>query len=95
MVAVGVHPDGDRPLEKESVAVSGLKFRLALIWGRRWLIAGGAFFIVGIYADDVSALAVGLLILTHERISLAEQRTELEVLKAETRMTNLIYWGKR
>jgi hypothetical protein len=72
-----------------------MRFRLAQIWERRWLIAGGAFFLVGIYTDNVSALAAGLLFLIDQRIELAERRTELEVLKAETRMTNLIYWGKR
>lgn len=72
-----------------------ITYVLAQIWGRRWLVAGGAFFIVGIFTDDVTALLVGLLILINERIELAEQRTELEVLKAETRLTNLIYWGKR
>lgn len=62
-----------------------VRFRLAQLWERRWLIVGGAFFLVGIYTDDVGALAVGLLLLIHERIELAEQRTELEILRMETR----------
>jgi hypothetical protein len=62
-----------------------MRYRLAQMWEKRWLIAGGAFLLVGIYTDDVSALAVGLLFLINERIALAEQRTELEILRMETR----------
>lgn len=71
-----------------------MRWGLAQLWGRRWLIAGGIFMLVGIYTDDVSTLAVALLILNNERIALAEQRTELEIVRAETRITHLIYWGK-